>query len=352
MGERLADHTTLQFGGPADQLLTHADPAAWADTSRMAARHHGTPVVLGHGSNVLAADAGYSGPVICMATQGITVRSAPEKMVDVTVQAGHPLAGLIDFAVAEGLSGLEYLTGIPGTIGAAPIQNTGAYGQQISDTLIGLTAYDWQTGDVVNLAPVHCGFGYRTSLFKRHPARWTILDVTIRLLRSNYASPVTYQHLADALDVSIGVSPPLAEAAEAVLINRSQRGLTLPATGPDARQVGSVFLNPPLTPKQAETVRATGGPLHRTADGAVRGSAGWLLQHVGYGCGQRLALGVYCSALRTLTVVARTGATAATFATTLQNLAAQVHEATGIYLHPEPVSLGALMTVTSPISTA
>ncbi|MEV6862281.1 UDP-N-acetylmuramate dehydrogenase [Streptosporangium subroseum] len=347
MGERLADHTTLRLGGPADQLLTHTDLATWADISHAAVRHHGTPVVLGHGSNVLVADAGYPGLVICMATQGITVRSAPENTVDVTVQAGHPLAGLIDFAVAEGFSGLEYLTGIPGTVGAAPIQNTGAYGQQISDTLIGLTAYDWRTREIVHVLPRDCEFGYRTSLFKASPVRWTILDVTLRLRRSDRASPVIYQHLADALAMPLGTTPPLAEAAEAVLTNRRERGLTLPETGPDARQIGSAFLNPCLTQHQAQMVHAAGGPLHRTADGAIRGSAGWLLQHVGHSPGRRLAPGVYCSNLRTLTIVAREGATTSTFAATLQKLASQVHAATEIHLSPEPVMLGLMESGTS-----
>lgn len=352
MGEHLADHTTLRLGGPADWLLTHTDPTAWPDVSRTATRHLGTPVVLGHGSNVLAADTGYPGPVIRMVTQGITVRSAPEKTVDVTVQAGHPLAGLVDFAVAEGLSGLEYLAGIPGTIGAAPIQNTGAYGRQISDVLVSLTAYDWFARETVCLLLEHCEFGYRTSLFKTCPARWTILDLTLRLRRSNRGSPVTYQHLADALAVPLGTTPPLAVAAEAVLINRRERGLTLPESGPDARQVGSVFLNPPLTARQAETLRAAGGPLHQTADGVMRGSAGWLLQHAGYGPGQLLSHGVYCSNLRTLTIVAREGATAATFAATLQKLVAQVYAVTKIRLCPEVTMLGALESNTSPATAS
>ncbi|MFF3444789.1 UDP-N-acetylmuramate dehydrogenase [Streptosporangium sp. NPDC002721] len=347
MGEHLADHTTLRLGGPADWLLTHTDPMAWPDISHAVARQHGIPMVLGHGSNILAADAGYPGPVIRMATQGITARSAPENKVDLTVQAGHSLAELIDFTVAEGLSGLEYLAGIPGTIGAAPIQNTGAYGRQISDTLVSLTVHDWLTREVVHLLPRQCGFGYRTSSFKVYPARWTILEVTLRLRRSDRASPVTYQHLADALGVPLGTTPLLATATEAVMVNRRERGLTLPSSGPDARQVGSVFLNPPLTPRQAEALRAVGGALHQTADGVVRGSAGWLLQHVGYSPGQVLAPGVYCSDLRALTLVAREGVTATTFAATLQKLAAHVRAVTKIRLCPEPAMLGVIEGDTS-----
>ncbi|MGW5689028.1 UDP-N-acetylmuramate dehydrogenase [Nonomuraea sp. NPDC003754] len=349
MGEQLCQHTTLRLGGPAPNLLTHTDPTLWPDLAHTIAhtarQQSGPPFTLGGGSNILAADAGYPGLVIRMATTGVTARPLGDGAVELTAQAGQPLHGLIAHAAAEQLSGIEYLAGIPGTAGAAPVQNSGAYGQQIADTLTAVTAHDWRSGHIVRLPAASCGFGYRTSVFKTQPGRWTILAVTLRLSRSRHAAPVTYRHLADTLDVPLGTRPPLAEAVTAVLADRRAHGLLLPAHGPDARQAGSVFLNPPLTPAQAAAVRAAGGPLHRDADShVIRASAGWLLQQCGHHPGQRLAPGVYCSTRRTLTLVARDTstdlATATAFATTLHTMAGQVERQTGIRLHPEPVAIG------------
>ncbi|MEU6710028.1 UDP-N-acetylmuramate dehydrogenase [Nonomuraea sp. NPDC046802] len=340
MGEQLSQYTTLRLGGPAQDLLTHTDPAAWPDLTHAARRYPEPPFMLGGGSNILAADTAYPGLVIRMATTGITTRLVGDGAVEVTAQAGQPLHHLVTHAAAEQLSGIEYLAGIPGTVGAAPVQNTGAYGQQIADTLTAVTAHDWHTGRTVRLPAASCGFGYRTSHFKAQPGRWTILTVTLRLTRSHHAAPITYRHLADALDVPLGTRPPLPEAVAAVLADRRARGLLLPDDGPDSRQAGSVFLNPLLTPAQAAAVHAAGGPLHRNADGeAVRASAGWLLQQCGHHPGQRLAPGVYCSTRRALTLVARDGATATAFAATLHTLASQVERQMGIRLRPEPVSV-------------
>jgi UDP-N-acetylmuramate dehydrogenase len=339
MGELLAAHTTLRLGGPARHFLTHTDAAAWPDLVATL-RTRDRPFVLGGGSNTLAGDAGHPGPVIRMATRGIRVRPLDDAVVEVAVQAGHPLSDLVAFTIEAGLSGIEYLGGIPGTTGAAPIQNTGAYGQQISDTLTRVTTHDWHLGRTVELPHVACHFGYRTSIFKTRPGRWTILAVTLRLTRTSHAAPVTYPHLAEALAVPLGARAPLAEAAQAVLTDRRHRGLHLPARGPDARQAGSVFLNPPITPAQAATVRSAGGPVHRDHTGTLRASAGWLLEHADYHPGAILAPGIACSTHRTLTLTAHTGATATSFGTALQTMIERVFEVSSIRLAPEPARPG------------
>ncbi|MEV6982844.1 UDP-N-acetylmuramate dehydrogenase [Sphaerisporangium sp. NPDC051017] len=336
----LANHTTLRLGGPAGALLTHTDPTAWPDLAHAIHRESVRPHLLGGGSNILAADAGLAGLVILMATRGITAHLTAGGDVEVTAQAGEPLSALVDYTVAEGLSGIEYLGGIPGTTGAAPIQNSGAYGQQISDVLTQITAYDWQSHTTTRLLPAACAFGYRTSVFKTQPWRWTILTVTLRLRLSAIAAPVAYRHLAEELGVPLGTRPSLAEAAEGVLANRRARGLLLPKTGPDSRQAGSVFLNPPVSAHQAAAIHAAGGPVMRDLHGVQRASAGWLLEQAGYRPGCRLAAGVYCSTHRTLTLTARERATASGFAAALRTLATEVHTATGIRLRPEPVMLG------------
>ncbi|WP_416968244.1 UDP-N-acetylmuramate dehydrogenase [Streptomyces sp. 4F14] len=336
MGELLSGHTTLRLGGPADRILTHQDPVTWTDLTRDIHRSPAPLYVLGGGSNTIAADAGFHGTVLRIATHGIQPRTLDDEHVELTVQAGHPLCDLVAFSVAEGLSGIEYLGGIPGTTGAAPVQNTGAYGQQMSDTLTRLTAYDWHRGHRVELSPVDCDFGYRTSIFKNQPGRWTILTITLVLTRATYAAPVSYPHLADLLGVPLGVRPPLNEAAHGVLTDRDNRGLSLSTCGPDSRQAGSVFLNPLITGEQAQAVRAAGGPVNRSHSGKLRASAGWLLENIGYRPGTQIAPGVHCSSRRTLTLTAHHGATSTSFDAALRTLADRVFSATSIQITPEP----------------
>jgi UDP-N-acetylmuramate dehydrogenase len=182
-----------------------------------------------------------------------------------------------------------------------------------------------------------CQLGYRTSVFKARPGRWTILDITLRLTRSRRAAPVTYGHLASALHVPLGHRPPLAEGAAGVAADRQTRGLSLPAGGPDARQAGSAFLNPVLDAASAARVSALGGQVYRDADGQQRASAGWLLELCGYSPGQRIGAGVYCSTARTLTVTARDGASAAVVRGALRTMAQKVRDSAGVQLAPEPV---------------
>ncbi|MFF0309318.1 UDP-N-acetylmuramate dehydrogenase [Streptosporangium sp. NPDC004379] len=337
MSDLLADHTTLRVGGPVGRLLAHTDPAAWPDLVRAAATESAVPFTLGGGGNVLADDAGYPGPVIRVATRGISIRPVGGGVVDVTAHAGEPLQALVDVVLNEGLSGIEYLAGIPGTVGAAPVQNTGAYGQQISDTLTHLTVYDWSRHQLGVFRPEACGFGYRTSIFKTHPGRWTILEATVRLTYSALAAPVAYRPLAQAFGVPLGTRPPLKEAAHGVLADRRRRGVSLPESGPDARQAGSVFLNPAITAVQAAVVQAAGGVVTVGDRGVLRTSAGWLLELVGYRPASPLTPGVSCSTRRTLTFTAHDGVTAASFHAAVQKAADDVFDTTGIRLRPEPV---------------
>ncbi|MCX4748023.1 UDP-N-acetylmuramate dehydrogenase [Kitasatospora sp. NBC_01287] len=337
----LASLTTLRLGGPAEHALTISSPADWADAVRaIGQRDDQAPVVLGHGSNVIASDAGHPGTVVVMNTEGITATRVDDTTVDVTVQAGQPLTDLTAWAAAEQLAGIECLAGIPGTTGAAPVQNAGAYGQQISDTLDHLTVWDWEMNCMRTLPAEACRLRHRDSRFKNNPGRWTILTVTFHLIRSA-AAPVAYQPLADELSVPVGTRPPVAEVTAAVLANRHRRGLLLDPHGPDARQAGSVFLNSPVTVTQADHWSAAGCPVHTDSDGQLRASAGWLLEHSGYRPGNKIADGIRCSDRRALTLTAHDGATATGFAQALTELSAQVEIATGIKLRPEPMLVGA-----------
>ncbi|WP_051712192.1 UDP-N-acetylmuramate dehydrogenase [Streptomyces sp. NRRL S-350] len=336
----LASLTTLRLGGPAGTVLHLSDPADWHDAARaIGAREQDGPVVLGHGSNVIAADAGHPGTVVVMNTHGITVEKLDDTRVAVTVQAGHPLADLVQWAAAERLAGIECLAGIPGTVGAAPVQNAGAYGRQIADALHGVTVWDWGMGCVRTFPAQACRLRYRNSRFKQTPGRWTILTTTLHLTRAP-AAGITYRPLADELGVPIGARPTVPEVTAAVLANRRHRGLLLDPSGPDARQAGSVFLNPRITTTQATLWSDLGCPVHRDSNGELRAGASWLLEHVGCRPGQVVAEGVRCSQRRTLTVTAHGDATAAGFHQALTHLAAQVATTTGITLQPEPTRIG------------
>ncbi|MDH6111581.1 UDP-N-acetylmuramate dehydrogenase [Kitasatospora sp. MAP12-15] len=297
-------------------------------------------MVLGHGSNVIASDAGHPGTVVAMNTCGITVTRAEQGRVSVTALAGHALTDLVQWAASENLAGIECLAGIPGTVGAAPVQNAGAYGQQISDTLDHVTAWDWAKGHARTLPAETCQLRYRRSRFKAEPGRWTILSATFRLRQADRAAPISYAPLAAELGVPIGARPPVPDVVAGVLANRYHRGLLLDRHSAEARQVGSVFLNPTVSAVQAASLAAEGCPTYADSDGQLRASAGWLLERIGCQHGAVIADGIRCSDHRVLTLVALGDITAAGFAATLSRLAAQVMAATGIALLPEPVAVG------------
>ncbi|MFI9203899.1 UDP-N-acetylmuramate dehydrogenase [Streptomyces sp. NPDC053048] len=339
-GLPLAPLTTLGIGGPASVVAELHDAADFPDFAALAATRPGPPVCLGEGSNVLAADAGCSPAVLRMTTKGVRVTgTAPDDTVLLEVQAGHPLTDLVDLTIAEGLTGMEMLSGIPGTTGATPVQNVGAYGQEIADTLVSVTAWDWRLGHRVTLDAGACGLGHRTSVFK-HSRRWTLLTLTLALRRSRLSAPVAYGAVAAELGVARGTRVPLADAARAVLAVRRRKGMVLDdCHTPDRRSVGSVFLSPEVTPAQATALRARRAPVNRFPDGSTRASASWLVHHSGFPLGTPVAEGVRVSTLHH-TLVADDGATATAFAEAIAVVRDQVLRETGVTLTSEIDFLG------------
>ncbi|NBM14458.1 UDP-N-acetylmuramate dehydrogenase [Streptomyces sp. GC420] len=335
----LASLTTLGIGGPAAVLLELTDPADLPEIAAFAAAHGTHPLVLGGGSNVLAADSGCSAPVIKMATEGIRFQPDPDNgTVLMTVDAGHSLQDLVDTAIAEGLTGMETLTGIPGTVGATPVQNVGAYGQEVADTLVSVDAWDWEQGRAVSLSAEQCRLGHRTSIFK-HSHRWLLLRVVFRMRPSTLSTPITYRQVADALDVPLGTRVPLAEAAAGVLAVRQGKGMVLMPGDLDNRNAGSVFLSPVITPRAAKRLRAQDAPVHDFSDGSTRVSASWLIKETGFALGQWLAEGVRLST-KQYTLVADQGATAAAFAAAAEAVMDAVYKTTSVRLTPEPDLFG------------
>jgi len=346
----LAALTTLQLGGPANVIDADND-RDFRDIVELVKPWASPPVCLGWGSNVLVADRGTDLPVLLMRTTGISARNQDDQVL-LTVQAGHSLPDLVDYCRAENLIGIETLAGVPGTVGAMPIQNVGAYGQETADTLTEVVAWDWQTQQQVTLTAADCALGHRTSRFKRSH-RWSILQVTFALTRSHLSAPITYRELATALDVPLDSRLPLTDIADAVIAVRRRKGMVLDPSDPDNRSAGSIFLGPVIDAHQAETLQRKGGSPHTYNDGHTRIGSSWLLRAAGYELGQEITPGVRVSS-KHHTLVADTGATAAGFAAASSTLRAHVHQATGITLTFEPDLIGhepAYTELTQPLTT-
>ncbi|MEU9608312.1 UDP-N-acetylmuramate dehydrogenase [Streptomyces sp. NPDC048057] len=333
-GVPLAPLTTLGIGGPASSLAELHDPAEFPEFVREMRHSPTPPVCLGKGSNVLVGDRGCDLPVLRIATRGIRIMGAMDDgRVLVEVQAGHSLWELVTELIDEGLVGMEMLAGIPGTTGATPVQNVGAYGQEVSDTLRSLEVWDWKLGRRAVLDANACALGHRTSVFKKS-RRWTVLSLLFALCRDELSTPVTYRSVADELDVPLGSRVPPAEAAEAVLTVRRRKGMVLDSGEPDRRSTGSVFFSPEVGDPMATKLRRLGAPVSRFPDGSTRVSASWLIRQAGFGLNAPLTHGVRISSVH-YTLVADDGASAAGFREAVGIVLRQVLHRTGVLLTPE-----------------
>ena len=303
----LSGYTTLGLGGPAARFI-EADSDEEVLATVRAADHGGEPVlVLGGGSNLVVPDQGFPGTVIRMLTRGVRVLKDGDAVV-VTAAAGEDWDPLVEQCITDSLSGAECLSGIPGLVGATPIQNVGAYGQEVAETIVAVRAYDRAHGLVVDMANADCGFGYRTSVFKRAagpaaagPAaplaatgRFVVLGVTFRLSRDPLSAPLRYGELARSLGAGQGGRLPLADVRAAVLQLRRHKGMVLDRDDPDTRSAGSFFTNPvldqgQLTALEQEIAVVCGPgaqiPRYAAGGGQVKVSAAWLIEHAGFAKG-------------------------------------------------------------------
>lgn len=342
----LAELTTLRLGGPARRLV-EATSSAELIAAVSAADRAGEPVlVIAGGSNLVVGDSGFDGVAVHVATRGLDVVRVGDR-VRLTVAAGEPWDGLVARSVADGLAGIECLSGIPGSTGAGPIQNIGAYGQEIASTLVSVSAYDREAGRAVTLDRERCAFAYRSSAFKRS-ARFVILAVALELDATPAGLPITYGQLAAELGVEPGARPPLAAVREAVLALRRAKGMLVDPADPDSVSAGSFFTNPILAAADFRELErraaARLGPGARPPawpepGGGVKTSAAWLIERAGfrrgYGTG---AVGV--SAKHTLAIVNRGGATTAELIELARELRDGVHAAFGVTLAVEPTLVG------------
>jgi len=252
------------------------------------------------------------------------------------VAAGEPWDDLVARCVADGLVGVECLAGIPGSTGATPIQNVGAYGQEVADTLAAVRVLDRRTGEVTELGPEDCGFGYRTSAFKRAPGRWVVLEVVLRLRRGAEGTPIRYAELARSLGVRPGERARLADVRDAVLALRRGKGMVLDPGDHDTWSAGSFFTNPFVDP----AALPDGAPAFAQPDGTVKTSAAWLIERAGFRRGYGDPAGIAISSKHTLALTNRGDGTTAALVALAREIAAGVRERFGVVLEPEPVFLG------------
>lgn len=339
---RLDTYTTLGLGGPARRVVALTDTDEVIQSVRALAAEGEPTLVLGGGSNVVIADEGFPGTVVLLRTRGIRVVEADPGTVTVEVDAGTVWDEVVATAVAEGWSGLECLSGVPGSAGATPIQNVGAYGQEVAEVITGVRVLDRHTGQVVTLPPDRCGFGYRTSVFKRSD-RWVVLSTTFRLRRRAASGPLRYPELAAAVGRRTGQVAPLAEVRQAVLDLRRRKGMVIDPADPDTRSVGSFFTNPVLDDAAWRRLRsrtAEPPPSWPAGDGAVKVSAAWLIERAGFPKGYGNGDGVAISGKHSLALTHRGGGTTAALLALAREIRDGVRDRFGVTLHPEPVLVG------------
>ena len=332
---RLSTLTTLRVGGPARRLVTATTAEEVVEAVR-AADESGEPLlVLGGGSNLLVADEGFDGTVLLVATRGVQVDGEEDSCggAVVRVQAGHDWDALVAETVDRNLVGVEALSGIPGSTGATPLQNVGAYGQEVAQTIAFVRTWDRLDGRIRTLANADCSFSYRHSRLKAERLhggpRFVVLDVTFQLLPGTLSAPVAYAELAGRLGVAIGGRAPLADVRAAVLELRAGKGMVLDDADPDTWSAGSFFTNPLLEVSGAAALPEE-APRWPQPDGRVKTSAAWLIQRAGFGRGHGLPGPAALSTKHTLALTNRGSATAGDLLALAREVRDGVRDAYGI----------------------
>ncbi|MEV6990705.1 UDP-N-acetylmuramate dehydrogenase [Streptomyces sp. NPDC093228] len=340
----LAPLTTFRLGGPATRLITATTDAEVIAAVREA-DGAGTPLLLiGGGSNLVIGDKGFEGTALRIATDGFRLDGT-----ELELAAGEVWTDAVARTVEAGLAGVECLAGIPGSAGATPIQNVGAYGQEVSSTISEVIAYDRRTQETVTLSNAECAFSYRHSRFKADPERFVVLRVRFRLEDAQGLSgPVKYAETARALGVGAGDRVPLAAARETVLKLRAGKGMVLNPEDHDTWSAGSFFTNPILADEEFAAFRARVSerlgegaepPAYAAGEGHTKTSAAWLIDKAGftkgYGTGP-----ARISTKHTLALTNRGGATTEDLLALAREVVAGVREAFGVTLVNEPVTVG------------
>ncbi|MBI1757881.1 MAG: UDP-N-acetylmuramate dehydrogenase [Actinobacteria bacterium] len=341
-GVRLATLTTLRLGGPAARFV-EASTEGEVVTAVRAADAGGEPVLLlGGGSNLVVSDAGWPGVVVALRWRGVSVQRDGDR-VAVTVRAGEPWDALVDRSAVEGWSGLECLAGIPGLTGATPVQNVGAYGQEVAEVIAAVVVWDRQRAIRRELPAAECGFAYRSSIFK-HTDRYVVLAVRFTLAASPRSAPIRYAELARSLGCAQGDRAPLGAVREAVLELRRGKGMVLDPTDHDTWSAGSFFTNPVLSAGavagfETRLPPETRYPHWPAGGGAVKLSAAWLIERAGFARGYRRG-GAAVSGKHTLALTNTGRASTAELVALAREVRDGVRDRFGVTLQPEPRLVG------------
>ena len=337
----LAPLTTLRLGGPAARLVVAADAGQIVEAVAAADAAGDRVLLLGGGSNLVVADDGWPGTVVVLRGRGVAVTADGDRRL-VTAQAGEPWDELVTRTVAEGWAGIECLAGIPGLTGATPVQNVGAYGQEVSEIVAAVSAYDRERGKVRQLTAADCGFGYRHSVFKT-TERYVVLAVTFTLRAAEKSAPVRYAELARALGVEVGEVAPLADVPAAVLALRRGKGMVVDDDDPDTWSVGSFFTNPVLDDAALAAFEARLDPRATypswPAEGGRKLSAAWLIERTGFRKGYG-GDAVRLSSKHTLALTHRGGGSTAELVALAREIREGVLARFSVTLEPEPRLVG------------
>ena len=320
----LAELTTLRVGGTPNSLVVATSESEIIE----AVSANPNALILGGGSNVLVSD-NFHGDVIKIESLGFENDESACAGAWVTVAAGHNWNDFVATAVANGWTGIEGLAGIPGTVGATPIQNVGAYGQSVSETIAQVRAWNRKTKSVDTIFAADCEFGYRSSVFKANSDTWVILSVTFQLPLGTMSAPIAYNELAAKLKVELGDRVSTSDLQSAVLELRAGKGMVLDSADHDTWSVGSYFMNP-----RVETA-PDNAPNWPEADGTVKVSAAWLIEQAGFNKGFTLNGRAALSSKHTLAITNRGDATSADISELADHIVAGVKAKFGIELKPE-----------------
>lgn len=348
----LAGLTTMRVGGRGRRVVTVTTTDELIDTVREVDDAQEPLLIMSGGSNLLIADDGFDGTVVRVATRGIRTTSAdlPGSLV-VRVAAGEDWDTFVAETVAKGWAGIECLAGIPGLTGSTPIQNVGAYGQEVAQTIRDVRVWDRREQRVRTFATADCAFSYRHSVFKdaATAGRYVVLDVAFQLEVTTLSGPIAYADLARGLGVDQGARVPLPEVREAVLTQRRRRGMVLDEADHDTWSCGSFFTNPILSAAEFEAlgarVREQLGPgavppAFPAPEGTVKTSAAWLIEQAGFGKGYGLPGPAALSTKHVLALTNRGGACAADLIGLAREVRDGVVTAFGVTLLTEPVLVG------------
>jgi UDP-N-acetylmuramate dehydrogenase len=272
------DLTSLRVGGPAKKFVEVATESEIIAAIESAGD---SPIlIMGDGTNMLVSDQGFEGVVIRISNHALAAEVDACSGATLTIGAGENWDEFVATTIERGFAGLETLSGIPGSVGAAPIQNIGAYGHEVSEFITRVRTYDREKKVVKTFTNQECEFEYRNSHFKSHPGKYVVLDVQFNLRQGEFTTPITYQELADKLGITVGEKAGISDTRKAVLELRASKGMLLNPKDQDSWSAGSFFTNPIISKEIADTLPAD-APRWPTQDGRVKTSAAWLIEKSG-----------------------------------------------------------------------